>query len=56
VGDTPPDIAAAHQAGATAVGVPSGPFDAGALRAVGADVVLDSLLDFPDWFTVWCSG
>ncbi len=49
IGDTPPDIAAAHLAGATALAVPSGPFTADELRAAGADVVLPSLLEFPDW-------
>jgi phosphoglycolate phosphatase len=50
VGDTPPDMNAAHLAHAVAVGVPSGPFTADELRAAGADIVLDCLLDFPDWF------
>ncbi len=50
VGDTPPDIEAARLAGAIAVGVPSGPFSAAELAACGADVVLDSLLEFPHWF------
>ena len=50
VGDTPPDITAAHLAGALAVAVPSGPFDAGELRDAGADVVLASLVEFRDWF------
>jgi phosphoglycolate phosphatase len=49
VGDTPPDIAAAHLAGATALAVPSGPFTAEELRNAGADVVLESLLEFPSW-------
>jgi phosphoglycolate phosphatase len=49
VGDTPPDVTAAQLAGATAVMVPSGPFTAEQLHDAGADVVLDSLLDFPDW-------
>ena len=43
VGDTPLDVAAAHAAGAIAVGVASGNFDEDALRAVGADYVLSSL-------------
>lgn len=51
VGDTPPDIHAAHLANATALAVPSGPFTADELRAAGADVVLNSLLDFPDWLS-----
>ncbi len=51
VGDTPPDMDAARLAGAIAVGVPSGPFTATELTAAGADIVLDSLLEFPDWLT-----
>ena len=43
VGDTPHDVDAAHGAGAVAVGVASGHFDAAALRAAGADYVLGSL-------------
>ena len=49
VGDTPPDMLAAHLAGATAIAVPTGPFSASELEAAGADVVLDSLYDFGDW-------
>jgi phosphoglycolate phosphatase len=49
VGDTPPDIAAAHLAGAVALAVPSGPFTAAELEAAGADVVLASLAEFPEW-------
>jgi phosphoglycolate phosphatase len=51
VGDTPPDIAAAHQAGATALAVPSGPFSAEELEAAGADVVFETLLEFPAWLS-----
>jgi phosphoglycolate phosphatase-like HAD superfamily hydrolase len=48
VGDTPRDITAAHAAGATAVGVASGHFDAEALQAADADHVLTSLREpFP---------
>jgi phosphoglycolate phosphatase len=43
VGDTPLDIAAAHAAGAVAVGVASGHFDEEQLRAAGADYTLSSL-------------
>jgi phosphoglycolate phosphatase-like HAD superfamily hydrolase len=43
VGDTPLDIAAAHAAGALAIGVATGSFGAGELRAAGADHVLASL-------------
>ena len=50
VGDTPPDMEAAHLAGATAVAVPTGPFTAAELADAGADVVLGSLDEFPDWF------
>jgi phosphoglycolate phosphatase len=56
VGDTPPDIAAAHLAGATALAVPSGPFTADELAAAGADVVLESLLEFPAWFAASFAG
>lgn len=50
VGDTPPDMAAAVQAGARAVGVATGSFTAEDLAAAGAEVVLDSLAAFPAWF------
>ena len=43
VGDTPHDVEAAHGAGAVAVGVATGRFDAEALRDAGADYVLGSL-------------
>ena len=43
VGDTPHDVDAAHGAGALAVGVATGLFDAAALRDAGADYVLGSL-------------
>src|SRR6476660_8987092 len=49
VGDTLPDIDAAHRAGARAVGVASGPVPAEELRAAGAEVVLERLTEFPDW-------
>lgn len=49
VGDTVPDIAAAHGAGALAVGVASGPVPAAELTAAGADIVLDTLEPFADW-------
>ena len=48
VGDHPADIAAAHSAGGVGVGVLTGHDDAVSLGA--ADVVLESLVDFPDWF------
>ena len=47
VGDTPPDVHGARAAGAVAVGVTTGPHDRAALVDAGADVVLDSLTQFP---------
>ena len=49
VGDHPADVLGAHAAKAVAVGVPTGSHDAAALRAAGADVVLDGLAEFPRW-------
>jgi pyridinium-3,5-biscarboxylic acid mononucleotide sulfurtransferase len=49
VGDHPGDLAGARAAAAAAVGVATGPHDQAALRAAGADVVLDSLEAFPAW-------
>jgi phosphoglycolate phosphatase len=43
VGDTPLDIAAAHGAGATGVGVATGHYDQHQLAEAGADYVLESL-------------
>jgi phosphoglycolate phosphatase-like HAD superfamily hydrolase len=45
VGDTPNDVAAAHAAGAIAVGVASGHSSKEELRRSGADYVLGSLLE-----------
>jgi phosphoglycolate phosphatase len=53
VGDTPDDVAGAHAASVLAVAVPTGPHDAAALRAAGADVVLGSLTEFPAWYAAW---
>jgi phosphoglycolate phosphatase len=50
VGDTPPDMAAAVQAGTRAVGVATGSFAAADLAGAGAEVVLDSLEQFPGWY------
>jgi phosphoglycolate phosphatase len=50
VGDTPPDMAAAVQAGVRAVGVATGSFTAADLAGAGAEVVLDSLTGFPAWY------
>jgi phosphoglycolate phosphatase len=49
VGDHTADVDAARAADAVSVGVASGPYDAAALRAYGADVVLPDLLAFPGW-------
>ncbi|GAA2810178.1 HAD family hydrolase [Saccharopolyspora taberi] len=49
VGDHLGDIVGAKAAGAVAVAVATGPYDAGALAEAGADVVLDDLTAFPDW-------
>jgi len=50
VGDTPPDMAAAVQAGVRAVGVATGSFSGEDLARAGAEVVLDSLEGFPAWY------
>ena len=50
VGDSPPDMAAAVEAGVRAVGVATGSFSADDLARAGADVVLDSLAGFPAWY------
>ncbi len=51
VGDTVTDIRSALDASAIAVGVTTGPDDARKLIAAGADVVLDTLDDFPRWLS-----
>ncbi|MDQ6910792.1 MAG: HAD family hydrolase [Actinomycetota bacterium] len=43
VGDTPHDIDSAHAVGCTAIGVATGHYDVAALRAAGADHVLETL-------------
>ncbi len=43
LGDTPRDVHAAHAAGARAVGIATGAYDAAALRAAGAEVVVQTL-------------
>jgi len=49
VGDTPLDIAAAHEAGAVAVGVASGRYSVEELKDAGADRVMSQLTDpFPN--------
>jgi phosphoglycolate phosphatase len=50
VGDTPPDMGAAVQAGVRAVGVTTGSFTGSELAGAGAEVVLDSLTSFPGWY------
>ena len=50
IGDSPPDMAAAVDAGAYAVGVATGSFSRDDLAAAGADVVLSSLTGFPGWY------
>jgi pyridinium-3,5-biscarboxylic acid mononucleotide sulfurtransferase len=49
VGDHTGDMTAARHCDAVAVAVTTGPEDAGTLRTAGADVVLDSLAEFPEW-------
>ncbi|MFC9437765.1 HAD family hydrolase [Nocardia sp. NPDC057030] len=49
VGDHVGDMRGARAAGVVAVGVTTGPCDAGELRAAGADVILADLTEFPQW-------
>lgn len=49
VGDHSADVEGALAAGATSVGVTTGPVSADDLRAAGADVVLGSLTELPAW-------
>jgi phosphoglycolate phosphatase len=49
VGDHVGDVDAARAAGALSVAVATGPYDATALMAYGADVVLPDLNAFPGW-------
>jgi phosphoglycolate phosphatase len=51
VGDTITDIKSALDASVIAVGVSTGPDDARKLLAAGADVVLTSLDEFPEWLS-----
>jgi phosphoglycolate phosphatase len=51
VGDTVTDIKSALDASAIAVGVSTGPDDARKLLAAGADIVLESLEEFPAWLS-----
>lgn len=56
LGDHPGDMAAAHRAGAVAVGVSTGAHDAAALREAGAAHVLPDLTAFPLWYADHASG
>jgi phosphoglycolate phosphatase len=51
VGDHVADVDAARAAGARSVGVATGPYDAEALLAYGADIVLPDLRVFPETLT-----
>jgi pyridinium-3,5-biscarboxylic acid mononucleotide sulfurtransferase len=51
VGDHVADVRAAVDAGAVAVGVPTGAATADELWAAGASVVLDDLTTFPAWYS-----
>jgi phosphoglycolate phosphatase len=51
VGDHAGDVRAARAADALSVTVATGPYDADQLRALGADVVLTDLTEFPRWLT-----
>jgi uncharacterized protein len=53
VGDHTGDMLAARSCGAVAVAVTTGADDETALRSAGADVVLDSLEDFPVWLSAY---
>ena len=49
VGDHPGDMVGGSVGGATSVGVTTGPHGGAVLQAAGADVVLGTLADFPEW-------
>jgi phosphoglycolate phosphatase len=55
VGDHTGDVRGARTAGALSVAVPTGPCDASALYAAGADVVLTDLTGFPEWLAGYAS-
>jgi phosphoglycolate phosphatase len=55
-GDEKRDVKSALDASATAVAVTTGPDDRHALLASGADVVLDSLAEFPAWLAAVPQG
>jgi phosphoglycolate phosphatase len=52
VGDHVSDVMGAKAAGATSVGVTTGPCEAAELREAGVDVVLRDLTEFPPWLTM----
>ncbi|MFE9039902.1 HAD family hydrolase [Streptomyces sp. NPDC007818] len=55
VGDHVGDVRGAVAAGALPVGVATGPYAPGELRAAGADVVLEDLTDFRAWWEAYVS-
>jgi len=56
VGDTPLDVACADAAGAVSIAVATGSYDVEALRAAGADVVLEDLSDTADVLELMTKG
>ena len=56
VGDHVGDILGAHAAGALAVAVATGPYDAAELTRAGAEVVLPDLTRFPGWLDEFLAG
>ncbi len=56
VGDHPADMEAAAVGGTVAVAVATGGASAAELAAAGAQVVLESLADFPHWFGSWADA
>ncbi|HSO96768.1 MAG TPA: haloacid dehalogenase-like hydrolase [Acidimicrobiia bacterium] len=53
IGDTPTDVASALGVGIVAVGVATGPHPRDELVAAGAEGVLGSLVEFPEWLRGW---
>jgi phosphoglycolate phosphatase len=53
VGDHPADVIGAKAAGAFSVAVATGPASIDELRAEGANVILNNLVEFPGWFSGW---
>jgi len=53
VGDTPADMAAGRTGGAVPIGVPTGSFGRAELIAAGAQLVMESLAEFPAWYAVF---